>query len=491
MARFTSLSALAASASLAGLVALGVASCSLGLDERLLDKVIVEGPPQVADAAGEAAVVDAGDDAADASAPVDPECASDEQCTTADGCLHGKCDLTRKRCTYDVCRPAACSAGACDRGAKTCSAAAAYPFKAAQFDVGSRVTCARCAAAVYPWLFVVSGAGLVAFDVSNPANATPNKVPVVGLGFVPTAIVQSGSRLWFTGAVTGDGPSRLQIAYLDVPTDPFTTPLTATTVLATYGRKAESLGLFSRGGDSALLIGQAAPLAATAVEGPLVEPADLTATPFVAAANFGPSAVSGKRLLMSAVVNQAASFYLVDNAGTPTPSNGAITNLTSAGAVSTQRVFASAPDGTIFWATGAHQAASTRAAKGYFLVGSDGAFVDGQEGVDIEVYTGVANNAAVFGTSQGTAAMVDANTVMVATQAHENAAQTAIQFVTRFPLGLVKDATGTMPLRQVLPVRIADVIATAGSRGIGYVVANDQSPAGPATVYAFDPACAP
>jgi len=79
---------------------------------------------------------------------------------------------------------------------------------------------------------------------------------------------------------------------------------------------------------------------------------------------------------------------------------------------------------------------------------------------------------------------------MIATQAHENDQQTAVQFVRREPLGLVKD--GDVPRRQLLPSPIGSFVAATASNGVGYLVANDQGGQTPsATVYVFDPACAP
>jgi hypothetical protein len=473
----------------AGLSLLGVASCSLGLDESLIEKAHggtgVYVPP---DGAADGALADANGGTSDGGASI--ECTDDVECASTDGCLHGKCDVARSRCVFDVCRPAACTAGVCDRQAKTCSGEAPYKLQASQFKLDSKLACAHCAAAVYPWLFAITASGVVAYDVSNPASSTPPQVPVVGVGFVPVALAQSGSRVWMLGSAVGAGPSRLELAYLDAPANPFVEKLAAHTVLATYDRKAETLSIFPRAGESALLVAQTAPGAAAAVEAPLVEPVSIDASEITVTANFVPNAVSGDRLLMGAVVNQAASFYLIEKAGSAAPANGTTANLTSVGAVSTQHAFAQGDDGTVFWATGVHQgvgpAATTRAARGYFLVPGAAGQIDAQAGVDIEVYTNVGMNAAVFGANQAAAAMLDANTVMVAAQAHENANQTAVQFVTKAPLGLLVD--GAAPRRKVVDVKIGDVGATVGSHGIGYLIASDDTSS---TTYVFDSACVP
>jgi hypothetical protein len=472
------------------------ASCSLGLDESLIDKANDSGLSPSDGTSPDAAT----DGDIDTGIPVGPDaiaCTNDDACTTNHGCLKGKCDLARKSCMYDVCRPSACNAAACDSNARTCGAAAPYKYRATQFTVGAQLSCWRCAAALHPWLFTVTSTGVMAFNVSNPSNPSPPQVPVVGLGFIPGALVKSGSRLWMLGGASGPGPSRIQIAYVDVPADPFTTKITAHTVLASYNRPAEGISLFARGGDSALLVGpQAAQFPSTAVEAPLDEPAALTSTPLLPPQNFGPSATSGKRLLLSAVVNQAASFALVDGAGSADPKTGPVVNLPDAGIVNGHRAFAQSADGAIFWATAVTQgdpaAATTRAARGYFLVPNETGAIEANVGVDIEVYNAepIGANTPIFGNAQATAAMLDSKTVMIATQARENDQQTAVQFVRREPLEVIKD--GMNPRRQVLPVPVNAFVAASASNGIGYLVANDQgAPTPSATVYVFDPACAP
>ncbi|MBX3224144.1 MAG: hypothetical protein KF795_26750 [Labilithrix sp.] len=495
MSRLTPRSGIALCLAALAVVAAG-ASCSLDLDESLIDKAKDAGlGPNDGAADNDGAP---GDGGIDTGIPVGPDasaCAKDDDCKTNHGCLKGKCDLSRKACAYDVCRPAACSASACDQTKRTCGTAAPFSYKASQFTVGAQLSCGKCAAAVHPWLFVVTPTGVVAFNVSNPSNPSPPQAPVVGLGFIPSALVQSGSRVWMLGGASGAGPSRIQLAYVDAPADPFATKITAQTVLASYSRPAEGTWLFPRGGDSALLVSQAAQYPATPLEAPLGEPASITATALLPPQNFGPSATSGKRLLLSAVVAEAASFAFIDNAGSANPVTGPTVNATDAGAVSVHRTFAQSPDGAIFWATGVHQnlgpaGVITRAARGYFLVPGEAGAITASAGIDLEVYNGpaVGANAAIFGGNQASAAMLDAKTAMIATQAHENDQQTAVQFVRRDPLALVKEGEG--PRRQLLPVPIGAFGAAAASNGVGYLVANDQGgPTPSATVYVFDPGC--
>lgn len=477
-----------------------VVGCSLGLDESLIaigndGGGIGVDAGVVADAAGEASV-DAGPSELSGS-----DCTNDDVCKTDRACLVGTCDLTRRRCTYDVCRAGTCSASACDPNARTCGAPKTYAFESTKFDVGAAVSCLKCVAAIHPWLFVATGTGVVAFNVSDPTNPAPAQVPVVGLEFNPGALVQSGSRVWMTGGMSGDNPSRRQLAYIDAPADPFATQIVAHTVVAGYDRPVEPTFLFARGGDSALLVGPStANFPATVIDAPLTAPVSLKATPLVADATASgvPVASSGHRLLMAGFGGDgSAKFNLIDGAGSATPTSAAVVNLTDASPVSNQRELAQTPDGAIFWATGVHRIDGvntfTRAARGYFLVPSDTGSITAAAGVDIEVYGGdpVGANAAVFGPG-ASVAMLDANTVMIATQARENAATAVVQFVKREPLGVVKEADGMKPRRQVLPIPIGTVVGAVADHGFGYLVANDHpTPSASATVYVFDPGCAP
>src|SRR5690606_28158517 len=138
----------------------------------------------------------------------------------------------------------------------------------------------------------------------------------------------------------------------------------------------------------------------------------------------------------------------------PAPQAGPLVAFADAGAVSAARTFAQSADGAVFWATGVHQQVNeetvvTRAVRGWFLGANETAPLDGSLGVDVETYTTqIAANATVVGPT----AMLDANTAMIATLARENGAQTAVQFVTRQPLGLVKE--GDTPRRHVLPAPV-------------------------------------
>ena len=475
------------------LLVLVVASCSLGLDETKIGDGVATGLP---DRSGDGGATDALADSV-APASVVQTCAADADCTATNGCTKGTCDLARKACVYDVCRAAACSASACNLDTKTCAAATPYPYRATQFSLGAQVSCGNCAAAIYPWLFVVLTTGLTAFNVANPANPTPAQVPIVGLGFVPSQLVVSGSRLFMLGGQTGPGPSRVNVAYLDVPSDPFATKLSAVSVLATDDRPAEGIALFSYASGKALFVGPSTTSYPSAVlTPPLVEPLSIVTTLLVPVPGTAAVATSGTRLLMSGITGGLATFNFIDQPGTAAPQNQATVTINDAGQVSVARRWAQSATGAIFWMTNVHQGVdpgvTTRASRGYFLVPDAAGAIATTPGVDIEVYDvpqqGVGANVSTI----APLAMLDGTTAILAAQARENAAQTSVQFVKQNPLGLVKQADNVTTRRAVLPVSFATFAAAAGSNGIGYLVANDQvGPPANATAYVFDPACAP
>lgn len=474
---------------------LAAASCSLGLDES---KIGAGQEAGVLDTnAPDTTAADAGDSGPTPGLPDAATCTKDDDCKATHGCLKGKCDLSRKACVFDVCHETACNAAACDTNAKTCGAAKPYPYKATQFQVGAQVT--GRIAAVHPWLFAQTATGILAFNVADTAATTPPPVPVVGLGFVPSQMVVSGSRLYFLAAPTGPGPSRLPLAWIDVPSDPFASKIEAKSVLATYSRPAaEGVGLVARGGDTALLLGpQAQSFPSATVEAPLAEPLTITATPIVFTVGTSPVAMSGARLVMESIDGTGIpSIGLIDNAGTATPQNKGDTKLADAGPLSLPQQFAQSPEGAVFWSiaqlTGAPGAMGTvtRALRGWFLLPDGNGAVDPAGAFDVEVYnvTPVGQGANLAGPT----AMLDANTAMVLAAARENpGAATAVQFARRQPLGIVKNADNTTPRRAVLPVPVGTFVSAAGSNGIGYAVANEGGAMPNATVYVFDPACAP
>jgi hypothetical protein len=477
--------------------AAGIASCSLGLDESLIERAgqpADDGAPP-----GDSGAGDAKDGAPPPPTPEGGLCARDEDCKNEHKCLTAKCDLSRKACVFDVCRTPACNSAACDTSSQACGAPKPYKYRAGSFPVGAGMGCggagARCFAAVHPFLFVGTSNGVIAFDVTDPQSAAPRQVPVVGLGFLPQQILASGSRILFLGAPTGVGASsRVPLAWADVPADPFVTKITVQSVLATHNRPAaDGLLLFARQNDTALLLdtNAASSYPAAALEPPLVEPLVLTSTPLTFTAGTVPVAASGTRLVMEAIGSTGtATFGFINGAGSAAPVKDADVALAPAGSVAAPQAFAQSADGALVWHVSSLTAAvpappapppPVRAAKAFFLVADGAASFDPAAGVDTEVYT----PPPPYGTAvAGPVAMLDGKTALVTSALPGNLGQTSVQFVTRQPLAVVKDR------KFVITLPVTQLAATA-SNGIGYVLAVDPATPAAPTVYVFDPACAP
>lgn len=486
---------------------LGVASCSLGLDEQRIGQVseTSTGETSVPDGPG----LEGGDGSLPPLMLEAGICVKDEDCKGTAGCLTAKCDVPRKACVFQVCRQPTCNSAACDlaggMGGK-CGAAKAYKYRAGQFPVGAAIGCGgalgRCFAAVYPFVFVGTSNGVVAFAADDPASPAPTPIPLTGLGFVPNHIIASGSRVYFLGTPVGTGPaSRVPLAYADVPPDPFATKILVTTVLATNNRPAtDPVTLVPRGNDTALLIdlNGATAFASAPVEPPLAEPASFGSNPIAFTAGFGPAAVTGSRLVMAQISAVGVpSFAFVNAAGSATPQTLPDVPIPTATPASGPQFFTQSADGAVFWAFVALTIApggppppapqpAIRAAKGYFLVPDAAGTFDPMAGVDLEAY-GVG---LPLGTpSVGPVALLDSKTALVTTSIPANPAQTNVSFVTRQPLAILKNSDGSL---RRFPIALAvSQLAAAGSNGLGYVLAVDPLlPAAP-TVYVFDPSCAP
>ena len=482
-----------------------VASCSLGLDESLIDKADTGAP--ALDGPG-AETVPPPDSTTDGPPPIMPEggvCTKDDDCTgPSDMCVKPHCDVPRKACVVDVCNPAACTTSACDPTARTCAPPKTHKFLAAQFPVGAGIGCGgnprTCFAAVWPYVIVGTPNGVVAFSGADPANPTPQPVAVTGLGFVPVQIVTSGSRVFFLGGATGAGTSsRVQLAVLDVPPDPFRKSLDVHTVLATYNRPTSepgfALGLLPRANDTALLLdfnaGQSFP--STAIEPPLVEPLTLGSTAIPFTAGTSPVATSGTRLVMATFdgASGTGSFGLIVNAGGSATNGGQVAISAAVGPVYPMESFAIDPQGGVVWVVEALTAPPSpgpsyvKSVRAYFLLADGMSNFDFTQGVDLETYN-VAPPPPLFGPGSalvGPAAKIDANTAIVTTADKNNAAQTNVQIVARMPLGLVAGK------KQLLPATAVASLGAAAANGYGYVLASESPTA--ASVYVFDPACAP
>jgi hypothetical protein len=480
----------------AAAITAGIASCSLGLDESLIDRG-VDGGFGSDGTTGDGATILPGGDGGSPEGGGAIACTTDAPCTSTDGCLKGHCDLGRHVCVFDVCR-ATCASGSCS--GNTCGTEAPYTLKVTQIPLGGSVV-TRGAVAIYPWLFVILPTGLVAFDVSNPANPAPAKTDITNLPFTPTQITAAGNRLWMTGPVPAQAAS-VPIAYLDIPTNPRTTTLAAQAATATIDNG--TLGSFfllpaASAGGNALLAGAGTNFPTAAVNVPFGNPTTLTPVGIPAAPGdvLQGVATGGRVLLGSEAASSIVSFHLIEAAGTPNAKSDAVVQMGTTGPVSSGAI-AGSNEGAIVWATGNNVTPAppgpnvvTAAHAGFLVDDAQAAIAAAPPGADLEIYSGETANLPTNTPVVGPPALLDGNTALVTALAHEDPGETSVQFLRRNPLGLVKEADGMTVRRVLLPVPVSTIVATTASDGIAYVVANGITPPNLATVYVFDVGCAP
>lgn len=464
------------------------AGCSLDLDESKIGATAEAGAPEDS---GQPPQDGGGDVAADG-ASTGARCTKDDECRSANACLTGTCDLFRGVCVYDVCRkPAACTVSACDPQAKACNpATAVYGFHTAQFKVTTGgIGCgalSRCFAAAYPFVFVGTTNGVVAYPAADPTNPTPTSIPVSGLSFFPQFIVASGNRVYFVGAALGSGANaKLPLAWIDVPQDPQAKTLTATTVLETVGQPSMGFA-FAAPSDALLLVVNDAQRAfpSALVAPPLQDLASVSFFPLAGIPDAGaaptPVATSGARLLMNRYSPFLPNLSFEIGPGTATTQNAGEQGISALAPIANQYAFAPGADGSVLFSSlslNATDAGPTtpRAVRLTWLVADANAGFDATANVDIETYP-----TPPVGLAVGPVAWVDAQNALVTAQLKTDPAQTVVRVAS-------KGNPPTISTKQFLIAKTVDGVAAAASNGLGYVIVAD-SPTD-ATIHVFAPSC--
>ena len=469
--------------------ALAPAACTLGLDESLIGRV-----PDGSSPFGDGAVSEAGSggDAIAEGGQIEPPasaCAEDKDCKPANACLTGKCDLVRKACVYDVCKKDICTSSSCNVTNKTCGATfTPYKFRALTFPVtqggvGCGNNPARCFVAVHPFVFVGTNNGVVAFSALDPNINPPATIPVIGLGFIPQAMVSSGSRIYFLGSVLGSAPNyRIQVAWADVPSDPFASVITAKTVLATFTKTSADLFLPGIPGE-AFLVHSASNFPTAILTAPIADPSKIDPLPLAGFTNGeSPVAASGSRMVFQQFTGPGGTtvtFSLETGVGTGTPSNLGDQN-PPVGPVVQQQYFAQGPDGSLVWSVAAVNPgppSSVRTVRVVWLLADGNATkFEVAQLQEVDTYT-----AAGIPQVVGPIAWIDKDHVLMAHALSSNLSQTKIELVNK-ATGVVggKNFTVAFPVGQV---------GVAASAGYGYSITADSSTQ--ATVSVLAPGCAP
>jgi hypothetical protein len=459
-------------------------ACSLGLDPNLIP-------------GSDASIADSGDAGIDAPNPL--LCKADPDCKPNSNCLTGKCDTKSGTCGYALCQTAAaCTAAVCDNVTQTCSAPSTYTFHAASFHVslgnigcgGGGAGARRCFAAVYPFVFVGTTNGVVAYPVANPTSTSPPSIPVGGLPFFPSAIVASGRTVYFVGAVVGTGPDyKIPIAELTVPNDPLRTQMGATTVFDTLQVPAvDAVFPDTTGGIYLVRADSTKSFPAAHVVPPLHDLDALSFSPSPSVpTNANIAAASGSRLVTFRQENGGAfgAFFSLENAAaTGSAQNGGEQNVLSTEGQSNQPSYiAQSPSGGLLWTTSSVNVpdggpATTIASRlSWVLADQVATNFDATTHVEVQTY----NQAGLNGDLPGPVAWVDDNTAIVISAVPGSPTSSVVNIATR-------NGTPTViPTRFFQLSFLPSQLAVTSSNGYGYVLTPDQTSG--ANVHIFGTNC--
>jgi|CZKU01.1.fsa_nt_gi hypothetical protein len=485
--------------------------CSLELDRSLMN---AGGSLRPGDGGTSVAVADAGTmtppDASVNNGGAVPAatvtCASDSDCaasTVGNACVTAaRCDPTYHVCMLDVCDAGACAVASCDLLAKQCAAATPLNFTISVFGVVSGgvggMAPAYAMAAAYPFLFLLTTNGVMAYDVANPTGNAPSMVTVNGLPFIPDAIVASGRRVYFVSGVQGDGPTyREAIAWIDVPGNPFLPALQAST--AFIWTTQSSLADVFVGDQGALELVYASAFEPTANLAPpignstMVVPAPIGALPqnaFVVSSS-GPQLVAYRY-----ATNHLPVFALVSGVGQNSGLAGPERTLQTFGPVDDQATFAAGASGAVLWESAPLHAAADGGLDGvasarftWLAPGGDGGLFDTTAHADLEKYGSAPGIAVGPGSSRGgnaplvgPTAWFDPNTAVALAATPEDSESTSVQVFDRTSGTVVAGRRGVIPAPP-------SVLAIAASNGFAYVFAPDDASNRSASVYVVAPAC--
>jgi hypothetical protein len=361
-----------------------------------------------------------------------------------------------------------------------------------------------CLAAAYPFVFVGTTNGVVAYAVNDPSNPSPPEIPIAGLAFVPTFITAMGSRVYFVGEPQGSGPNYpLQVAWLDVPANPLATSLQATAVLAAGNANYVSSAWAATDGSLFLVDNDGTGTFPTArVVPPLGPGASVTfyPSPGIPAA-ASPVIPSGSRLVLARWAGAATPYQTFFSFETGAGTQGAQSSadedggeqatFAAIGPTTPEWMFAQGGDGSDLWNAqtaviddaGALEVSDVRLA--WIVASGTATQISAAPYVTVEQYTPPVPYGAQL---SGPVAWVDSNTALVLASAHEYVntgvpPETSVQVATRTPTpSLVggRRSLITQPIGQV---------GAAASGGFGYVLAVGPGTTS-CTLHIFAPGCA-
>jgi hypothetical protein len=490
------------SASLVVAIAVVEGACSLGLDSSLIGAGNGEGGSASSSGGETDGAFTADGDAhlppADAPPTLDAGvCTKDSDCQSAAeagaGCVtSAKCDPTWHVCMLTTCAVGACKAAVCNLTQQTCSVPTTYGFEATHFGVsygGVGASVRYSIAAAWPYLFVVTTNGVVAYNVVDPSNSSPPLVPVHGVAFIPIAAIAVGRRVYFVSNTEGNGPTyREAIAWVDVPQNPLLNDLYASS--AFVGTTETSVAnVLSNGVDGMFIVYSSGKQYPTAnVHPPLDESTTLSPFPNAGlATNAGIFAASGSRLVAYRYDGPSSNPYLalVNGAATANAQTTSEQGISAYGPQSQQTIMGTGQDGTVLWTTavdGVNDAGGPAGIESarltWLLASGTAANFDTTAHVDLQTYSPTTGANVV-----GPPLWIDANTALgLAAASSGSTDSTSVQLVTKSPPAVV---ASTRTLLSIDP----GSVGVAASGGFGYVLAQDDSNNKSCSVYIFAPAC--
>jgi hypothetical protein len=401
-----------------------------------------------------------------------------------------------------------CSGSTCNTATNSCGTPTPYSYQAAAIPLGAGIACASaatCIGASFPFVYVGTTQGVYAVNAGNPSLTTPAIVPVAGIPFFVSAVVASGPRVYFVGALQATGTSAymLPIAWIDPPADP-TAPLLATSSFVVYPASTFK-GAFPGGTEGLFVESDVTSGPENALlTAPLTSPTTvaLFSTPLTLPGQNVVGASEGNLVVYRfAGATYAANFALVTGAGTAAATSGGETDLTAAGfqQVSPGPVFASGPDGSFLFSAAHIQVAEnnyTDVRMGWVLGPGNldaGAGFSSQFTV-VEPYLPPAGSGGldtpILAPLVGPVAWLDPARAMVlaASGGATGTGTTSVQVVTQ-----ASNPPALLPLRAVLmtpsnQTGAASAQSTTSAASFGYVLTADSATA--STVHIFAPDCA-
>ncbi|HEY3819079.1 MAG TPA: hypothetical protein VGL81_18040 [Polyangiaceae bacterium] len=481
--------------------AVAAVGCSLGLDHSLIGADAGDDGSNPVEASGDSPVKPSGDGQAppaDAKLTIDAgACTVDSDCTKesapAGACVSAaKCDPTWHVCLLTTCSVGACKAAVCNTGNLTCSVPTTYGFEATQFSVstgGVGAGVRYSIAAAWPFVFVVTTNGVVAYNVVDPTNSDPPVVPLSGVPFIPIATLALGRRVYFFNGTQGNGPTyRQAVAWVDVPQDPLVAGLAAVSAFTETAQQGVS-NVLTNGTNGAYVVynsGMASPTANVAP--PLDDSTQLASFPNPGIAS-GASIIAstGPRLLTYRYDSPSMlqNYALISGPGTAAAQTLTEQAITAYGPMANQAALTTGDDGSLLWNgailalddAGASEGISSARLTWMLSSGTDTNFATAAN-VDLEDY-----NPPTGAFVTGPAVWLDANTALgLAAASSASTDTTSVQLVTKSPPTV---AAGTRTLISVAP----SSVGAAASGGFAYVLAQDDAKNETCSVYIFAPAC--